>query len=65
MRPNLTVSGRIMEFFQCGTVKCVTTFCHFSKCGAFQKWQKRDATGNVHPAEAMCACEMCRVFRSK
>jgi len=30
--------GRIMEFFQCGTVKCVTTFCHFSKRGAFQKW---------------------------
>ena len=36
--PTLHVSGRIMEFFQCGTVKCVTTFCHFSKRGAFQKW---------------------------
>jgi hypothetical protein len=34
----LRVSGRIMEFFQCGTAKRVATFCHFSKRGAFQKW---------------------------
>ena len=35
---NASRFGRIMEFFQCGTVKCVTTFCHFSNRGAFQKW---------------------------